>query len=202
MPKLTAKQIQFIDKYLENSDVEYVDIRFEMVDHVASALEQKEGDFIENFRQYMLEHKQVLLSQLKDFKRTANRKAFRLIGIALLRPICLIAVAIIFGLQFIFTAFTSALITEVYQISYITVEMIAFGVMAYYRLISKRSFSTTEQLFWLWFFSGIVIHSTLFSANDYLLRGYYSVNIIVLLVTIITFLRLYKQYDLKYRVEI
>lgn len=202
MPKLTAKQIQFIDKYLENSGVEYIDIRFEMVDHVASALEQKEGDFMENFRQYMLEHKQVLLSQLKDFKKTANRKAFRLIGITLLRPICLIAVAIIFGLQFMFSAFTSALITEVYQISYIIIIIIAFGVMAYFRLINKRSFSTPEHLYRIWFFSGIVIHPALSSANDILLRGYYSVNIIVLLVTVITFSRLYKQYDLKYRVEL
>ena len=39
--KLTTENIQFIDNYLKNSEVIYYDIRVEMIDHVATAVEQK-----------------------------------------------------------------------------------------------------------------------------------------------------------------
>ena len=39
MKKLTKENIQFIDNYLKNSDVIFDDIRMEMVDHVATAVE-------------------------------------------------------------------------------------------------------------------------------------------------------------------
>ena len=41
MKKLCKENIQFIETYLENSDVYYADIRMEMTDHVASAIESK-----------------------------------------------------------------------------------------------------------------------------------------------------------------
>ena len=39
--KLTLQDIQFIANYLKNSEVIYYDIRMEMLDHVATAVEQK-----------------------------------------------------------------------------------------------------------------------------------------------------------------
>jgi hypothetical protein len=86
MNTLTPQQLQFIDHYLENSGVEYVDIRTEMTDHVATALETQEGDFYENFRLYMLDHKQELLKNYKYFKRLATRGAFKVVGKTLLKP--------------------------------------------------------------------------------------------------------------------
>ena len=41
MVQLDKEQIQFIDNYLDNSDVVYADIRMEMVDHVASGIEAR-----------------------------------------------------------------------------------------------------------------------------------------------------------------
>ncbi|MBD3725032.1 MAG: hypothetical protein IE891_09740, partial [Flavobacteriaceae bacterium] len=38
---LNKEQIKFIDNYLKNSEVIYYDIRMEMLDHIASAVEQK-----------------------------------------------------------------------------------------------------------------------------------------------------------------
>ena len=36
---LSKKELQFIDTYLKNSDVIYTDVRLELTDHVASAIE-------------------------------------------------------------------------------------------------------------------------------------------------------------------
>ena len=39
--KLNEEQIKFIDKYLQKSDVIFVDVRAELIDHIASAVEEK-----------------------------------------------------------------------------------------------------------------------------------------------------------------
>jgi hypothetical protein len=55
--RLTKQQIQFIDTYLINSEVIYVDIRLEMLDHIALAVEEKmeveNQDFYDAFKDYM-----------------------------------------------------------------------------------------------------------------------------------------------------
>ena len=38
---LSSENIKFIDNYLKNSEVIYYDIRMEMLDHVATAVERK-----------------------------------------------------------------------------------------------------------------------------------------------------------------
>ena len=62
--KLTAKNIKFIDNYLKNSEVIYYDIRMEMLDHVATAVEQKiqaeNLDFYDAFKSYMVVNKKEI----------------------------------------------------------------------------------------------------------------------------------------------
>lgn len=71
MKKLTPSEISFINDYLKNSGVKYVDIRYEMTDHVATALEELDGDFYDNFKEYMVKHKEQLLKSNKEFARKA-----------------------------------------------------------------------------------------------------------------------------------
>lgn len=64
--KLIQEQFQFIDNYLLNSGVEYLDVRMEMNDHIASAIEdemQKDTSqtFYEVFKNYMICNKKSLL---------------------------------------------------------------------------------------------------------------------------------------------
>jgi hypothetical protein len=63
--KLSAEYIQFIDNYLKNSEVIYYDIRMEMLDHVATAVEQKMEaenlDFYDAFKSYMVLNKKEIL---------------------------------------------------------------------------------------------------------------------------------------------
>lgn len=65
MATLSNKEIQFIDTYLQNNQVVYVDIRSEMIDHIASAIEvrmeQNDMDFYNNFKEYMVVNKNEIL---------------------------------------------------------------------------------------------------------------------------------------------
>ena len=71
MEKLTTENIQFIDNYLLKSKVIYKDIRVEMVDHVASAVEERMQTnneiFYDAFKGFMVEHKKSLLQSQKKF---------------------------------------------------------------------------------------------------------------------------------------
>lgn len=68
--KLTPENIKFIDNYLKNSEVIYYDIRMEMLDHVATAVEQKMEaenlDFYDAFKSYMVLNKKGILKGNKD----------------------------------------------------------------------------------------------------------------------------------------
>lgn len=71
--KLTTEQIQFIDKYLQKADVIFVDIRAEMIDHVATAVEEKMQseniEFYDAFKDFMVFNKRELLNRNnKQFK--------------------------------------------------------------------------------------------------------------------------------------
>lgn len=76
---LSKENIKFIDNYLKNSEVIYYDIRMEMLDHVATAVEQKMEteniDFYDAFKNYMVLNKKEVLK--------SNPKRFKLLGIAL-----------------------------------------------------------------------------------------------------------------------
>lgn len=77
MPKLTQEQIKFIDDRLYNLGVEFIDIRYEMVDHIASELEAMEGDFGSNWTEYFIINRLQLLEQNKKAKRTAMLRAMK-----------------------------------------------------------------------------------------------------------------------------
>ncbi|WP_028891517.1 hypothetical protein [Tenacibaculum sp. 47A_GOM-205m] len=72
--ELTKEQIQKIDLFLEGIGIEYIDIRFEMVDHIATEIENNIEDtnaFFEGkgfqvpFIKYMLSRKKALKNRYK-----------------------------------------------------------------------------------------------------------------------------------------
>lgn len=68
--KLSKDEILFIDTYLLSNNVIYVDIRQEMVDHIASGVEDKmvseQLDFYNAFKQYMAVNKKDILKSNKQ----------------------------------------------------------------------------------------------------------------------------------------
>jgi len=70
---LSKEELQFIDTYLKNSDVIYTDVRLELTDHVASAIEVELEEnpnetFYEVFKSYMIHNKKSLLKNHEEQK--------------------------------------------------------------------------------------------------------------------------------------
>lgn len=105
MHKLTVSEIEAIDASLEYAGVEYLDIRYEMTDHVAAAIEATPGDsFGQAFDDYMQLHRNELLRNYKKFRRIALRRALNSWVKTLLQPWAVLAAAAIVYLSFYFDA--------------------------------------------------------------------------------------------------
>jgi hypothetical protein len=96
MEKLTKEELKFIDNYLLKADVIYKDIRVEMVDHVATAVEARmekdEEDFYSAFKDYMVEHKKTLNAQNKLSSKLAFKRFWKtyLVKLLTLKSVILI----------------------------------------------------------------------------------------------------------------
>jgi len=76
---LSKEELQFIDTYLKNSEVIYTDVRMELTDHVASAIEQELNEnpsetFYEVFKNYMISNKKSLLKSNEEQKIKLQEK--------------------------------------------------------------------------------------------------------------------------------
>ena len=73
--KLNKNQIQFIDGYLQRNDVIYVDIRAEMIDHIATGVEEKmkveDIEFHDAFVSYVNSNRKEIFSMNKNIWRFA-----------------------------------------------------------------------------------------------------------------------------------
>lgn len=79
MKNLIPEEIRFIDNYLKNSGVNSLDIRLEMIDHVASAIEQdlerqKNLNFQTAFKSYMIRNKESLLKNASKHRWSVDLK--------------------------------------------------------------------------------------------------------------------------------
>lgn len=77
--RLSKEELQFIDTYLVNSDVNYIDVRLELTDHISTAIEQElEGQtartFYDAFKDYMIRHKKDLMKNCEVQKTKLRDK--------------------------------------------------------------------------------------------------------------------------------
>ncbi|HET8838646.1 MAG TPA: hypothetical protein VFM82_06580 [Flavobacteriaceae bacterium] len=137
--------------YLKNSGVEYLDVRAEMTDHVASEIESKieQGDqrgFYEIFKSYMLEHKSTLLKSLKKFRKQADKKMLGLLRKNAIHWKTIIAASFIFGLFFISKDFVFEYLSFFFFGFYAFLLAICFFPLLF---LKKNKFSTLQRLvFW------------------------------------------------------
>ncbi|AIZ41053.1 hypothetical protein [Cellulophaga baltica] len=79
--KLEKKEIQFINTYLQNSEIEFTDVRMEMVDHVASEVENKmkseDLDFYHAFKNYMMLYKKEHQKTNIEFKKVTDKRILK-----------------------------------------------------------------------------------------------------------------------------
>lgn len=82
--KLTQDQIKSIDTYLKNTDIHFVDVRMELLDHIASAVEQdmeeNNQSFYDAFKAYMVLKKKQLEKDYEKLRKDLQKKSFGVLG--------------------------------------------------------------------------------------------------------------------------
>ncbi len=156
--KLNPTEIKFIDTYLENSEVNFADIRMEMVDHVASDIESEinAGDsrsFYDIFKDYMLANKATLLKNNKQFIKATDKKLIKLVfktmlswqsfGFYLISFMFLYILAINLNQQKLHQWFSVLPL-----ITFLTLGALYFG---YFRILKLDRFSAIERMGFVYF---------------------------------------------------
>lgn len=144
--QLTKEQIQKIDTFLKEINIVYDDIRFEMVDHIASEIEEKVADiptfFAYNkletpFLRYMMSKKEVFIKSYNVQRKKAFKNTFlKIISDSkelLLTPKKLFFVLLISGLILFFGRTYFEVATKILA----TVSYVSF--LGFIYLIGKRN---------------------------------------------------------------
>ncbi len=147
--KLSKENIQFIDTYLQNHDVFYVDVRFEMIDHIASAVEEKMQneniDFYDAFKNYMILNKNEILKQNNDTS-SFSLNEFKRFFVFLLNPSAVIfAVIVYFGFNRINIQNRTINPFNFYSFFFFIVILIAVFQITYFYFILKKRFYAIEK---------------------------------------------------------
>ena len=206
--KLTDSEIKFIDNYLKTSGVEYLDIRYEMTDHVATALEEKEGDFYDEFKGYMVLHKKELLESNNKFSRIARNKAFKLLFYNLLSVKGLLITGSLFVLSLLVLNHMSfEKITYVFNLTYFVLILGIVGFRYRHKLLKKEKlWSGTHKLtevvsfimYWVMYLGMHIFKAPKQTENNFYFILYQCVIISIITMTIITSRQLMKKYKLRY----
>ena len=141
--KLSKENIQFIDTYLENSEIHFADIRMEMVDHIASVLEAElelnnELSFYDAFKAYMISNKTRLLQDNEGFLRNTYNNLLKLIWLNMLTVNSfLVFIGVIISARFIINNFGF----ETIESAYISSPLLSFIVLGIVYLVVLRVFN-------------------------------------------------------------
>lgn len=202
--QVTDNQIKFIDQYLENSGVKYLDIRYEMTDHIATALEEKEGVFYDDFQAYMAKNKAELLSSAKKFSKAATIRAFKTLVKGFVKPQFYIVATILFTAAIVlnqrgyndtvFTGFTILyfLLCGIIFSSYI--HMVVINKKPEWSGVNRFHYAAALTVYILFL---AVKPQTIFTDDIYLFL-YYALIISFVVMIISSYLKLRKIYKLRF----
>ena len=150
--KLSKENIQFIDTYLENSEIHFADIRMEMVDHIASVLEAElelnnELSFYDAFKAYMISNKTRLLQDNEGFLRNTYNNLLKLIWLNMLTVNSfLVFLGVIISARFIINNFGFETIEAAYISSpFSGVERIGFVYVFLFQVVNALHLLTKYQ---------------------------------------------------------
>ena len=147
--KLSQNKIQFIDTYLKNSEVFYVDIRYEMIDHIATAVEEKMTveniDFYNAFKNYMAKNKTSVLKnnkesnsfswiEIKKYLLFLVKPSMLVFGLLLILLYKFVDINALFSSDFTFS-----------NLLFVLIVLISLFQIFYYYVILKKRFYSLEK---------------------------------------------------------
>ena len=148
--KLEKQQIQFIDKFLQRNDVEFIDIREEMIDHIASAVEEKMTIDNANFHDAFVSY--VNFNKKELFKMNKSIWWFSLSEIKsylqyFLKPISLITNFFLIVLFFLFRSNENVVLFKENMAFYFIVSLLVIGManFIYFSIIKKKKYFFIEK---------------------------------------------------------
>jgi hypothetical protein len=183
--KLSIEEIQFVDNYLKNSGVFYIDIRTEMLDHVATAVESKmqetNMDFYDAFKEFMVKNKKELMKNNREGFGYYDPKIFKEAAVFLLKPWSLIRLLIILSLTYtlVETNIGEAIQKIFLALIFVVILAWAIGLYAYRKLYLKgERFFVLEQsgiFFFIIFhiFNPLFINIKVLTHGNFWLYGLY-----------------------------
>jgi hypothetical protein len=181
--KLTAQDLQFIDNYLTNSGVFYTDIRMEMLDHVASAVEKKmEAEdliFYDAFKDYMVENKKELMKNNREGFSYKDTKTFKESALFLFKPLSLLSLPFVMAVIYFLMHVVDQDAFHNFYLGFILVVALIWGTGIYFyrKLYLKgKRFFVLEQSGILFFFifqimNPIIINQKVLDESNFWLFG-------------------------------
>lgn len=201
--KLTEEQIAFIDERLEMMGAKFLDIRYEMVDHIASLMEEMDGDFEANFEEYYVSNWHQLIVQYKKATSWRMFRALKYYWKVLMEPSSVVLFTILFVGTYILTQFAE----DTHDITYYTF----FPIMALFlpliwvaqkskKVSTLRSVVQLHGAFYCLYAWSTLICDIIIDRGDRLpshrfLTAFYMASLVILLIAVF---RCRKQYIGKY----
>ena len=147
---LSSENIKFIDNYLKNSEVIYYDIRMEMLDHVATAVEQKMQaenlDFYDAFKSYMVVNKKEILKGNKFWSIYSKDTILNFLKFLIHPIMILISVSFYFFYKNVAVSNYFSESFTIRNLFFVFMIIVAFLQLIYFHLILKQRFFVLEKL--------------------------------------------------------
>ena len=151
--KLEQEELVFIGTYLKNSGIEFLDLRLEMVDHVANGLTEKmdseKVSFYEAFKSYMVVHKKKLFQWDKRFRKVTDKKMLSRVGSEFLSPWSLVVFCCCLLLLKVGADTFNLEMFLKYVPFILLLVLISFYYFTYWITFKKNRFSGLERIGWL-----------------------------------------------------
>lgn len=189
--QLTAENIKFIDNYLKNSEVIYYDIRMEMLDHVATAVEQKMEaenlDFYDAFKSYMVVNKREILKGNKE-EGLYFKEPLKKFGLFVIQPFQIFLAISTFILVYFFAKTYGLNVYSNYLYLLIIITYLIFGI-SHFLLTKNKKFYYIDRNFSIVFLLFQIANPLHRNTNENLVE-FVVFNSIILFV-FVAFLRFY-----------
>ena len=140
--KITPEQLVLIDAALKKIGVAYVDTRYEMTDHIATALEELPGDFDRKLKSYIVSHKKELKRTNRKFMLIAFKKSLNYLFIGSIKPwFFLLFISAFLIAMFLRTFLDRGTVTLLLFLSYGVLSCMASMPNVYKALLNKDQYS-------------------------------------------------------------
>ncbi len=207
---LTQDQIKFIDTYLKNSDIGFIDVRMEMVDHVASAVEKRMEEhgqsFYDAFKDFMVAHKRHLTKDYERLRKKLQLRSFWSLWPTLKKP----WMVLLFLCVFFFLENYEGIFAKTFPyVPFVWISLTLVALVYFISTFPKRKyrFSSLEALVWPLLVSMYMLHIAFnfgrgnplfYEVVPYLINGFTAFYTCFLTTFLIVFFKVRHSYKLKF----